>query len=142
MKGKKAFSTAGMIVSALIIIAGILTMSEVFGGSASYVPYLYDSGYASFGGDFYSYVNNNAALAAKNVQNLLYFATTISGIFMICIGLLGVCYFGMARSECAPRTKKAPVNEPQAWENTSAGPTAEPDAEPSAEPTEASEETL
>lgn len=142
MKSKKAFSTAGMIVSALIVIAGILAMSEVFGGGASYVPYLYDSGYASFGGDFYSYVNNNAALAAQNVRNLLYFATTISGIFMICIGLLGVCYFGVARSECTPRTKKAPVSEPQEQETACAASSADPTVEPTTEPTEASEETL
>lgn len=106
MKGKKTFSLVGMIVSALIVITGILTISGVFGGYGSSVSYIYDSGYASFGADFYSYVNNNAARASYTLINLIHFARVISGIFMICIGLLSLCHFGMARSECAAAQKK------------------------------------
>lgn len=112
MKSKKTFSTIGMIVSALIVITGILTISGVFGGDEDYPPYYYDCGYASFGGDFYSYVNNNAAKAARNVVGLVSFTRSISGISMICVGLLSLCYFGMAHSECAPVQKKD-SREPQ-----------------------------
>lgn len=113
MKGKKAFSLIGIIVSALIVIAGILTMSGVFGGYGSSVSYIYDFGYASFGADFYSYVNNNAARASYTLINLIHFMRVVSGIFMICIGLLSLCHFGIARSECTA-AKKNDRQKPQA----------------------------
>lgn len=112
MKGKKIFSIIGMVVSAMIVITGILTISGVFGGNESYIPYYYDSGYASFGADFYSYVNNNAAAAARAVTSLVLFAKSISGIFMICIGLLSLCHFGIAHGEYAAAQKKD-SREPQ-----------------------------
>lgn len=135
MKGKKTFSLVGIIVSALIVIAGILTMSGVFGGYGSSVSYIYDSGYASFGADFYSYVNNNAARASYTLINLIHFARVISGIFMICIGLLSLCHFGMARSECAADQKKLCEPMPEA-EHPYTNP-----CEPEAPDTDASEES-
>lgn len=106
MKGKELFSIIGMVVSAMIVITGILTICGIFGGNESYIPYYYDSGYASFGADFYSYVNNNAAAAASDMTSLVLFTKSISGIFMICFGLLSLCHFGMAHSECVSGQKK------------------------------------
>lgn len=64
---KKTFALIGMIISLAIVVCGVLTISGELGGNAHYASgasYLYDSGYASFGADFYTYVSNNAAEAA------------------------------------------------------------------------------
>ena len=65
---RKVFATLGMIFGLLIALCGILTLSGKLGGDTSYpssAPYSYDSGYASFGADFYTYVSNNAAETAS-----------------------------------------------------------------------------
>ena len=103
MRGK-SFSAAGMIVSALIVIfgilfiAGALTEETYTAGGAG----MYDSGYASFGADFYTYVSNNAAeaaaagrTAASNLDDIFHLARTFGGIFLIGFGLLAFCLFGM-----------------------------------------------
>ena len=62
---KKTFSTLGMIFSAVIVFLGILVLAGALGGDASYpnsASYLYDSGYATFGGDFYTFVNNKPSV--------------------------------------------------------------------------------
>lgn len=112
---KKVFAIAGMVVSGLVILMGLLAMGGSLGGNA-YSPggasYLYDSGYASFGGDFYSYVNNNAAEAAdaaattaSNVRELCELVRTVSGAFLMGFGAMGLCYFGI--QFCGEKEKMA-----------------------------------
>lgn len=101
---KKNFSMIGMVVSLAVALCGILTIFGVMGGdasSASSAPYYYDSGYASFGADFYGYVTNNAAEAADAAQatasNLVDIADllrNVCGIFLIGFGLMGFAGFG------------------------------------------------
>ena len=109
---KKTYATIGMIVSVLIVLMGILVISGAFGGngdSPSSAPSYYDSGYASFGGDFYTYVNNNAGEAASaartTARNVDYLSTLLKnacGIFLMGFGLMGACAFGIVRcSFCA-----------------------------------------
>lgn len=78
---KKSFLLYGIIISAIIAFLGILVIAGVFGGnasSASSAPSLYDSGYATFGADFYNFVSNNAQeaasaarIAANNIKELV-----------------------------------------------------------------------
>ena len=103
MRGK-TFSAAGMIISALIVIFGILFIAGALTGETYRASGagLYDSGYASFGADFYTYVSNNAAeaasagrAAASNLDDIFHLARTFGGIFLMGFGLLGFCLFGM-----------------------------------------------
>ncbi|MBR4744157.1 MAG: hypothetical protein IK082_08215 [Oscillospiraceae bacterium] len=112
MRGK-AFSAAGMIVSALIVIFGILFLAGALTGETYRAggAGMYDSGYASFGADFYTYVSNNAAeaasagrAAASNLDDIFHLARTFGGIFLTGFGLLGFCLFGMKWKECAGET--------------------------------------
>lgn len=103
----KFLATMGMIFSIAIAIVGVVVLCGGLGGDAGYpsgaLSY-YDSGYASFGGDFYTYVNNNAAeaadagnRAAANVKELCDLVKNVSGAFLIGFGLLGMCLFGIVR---------------------------------------------
>ncbi len=133
---KNSFATAGMVISALVVLMGILTMCGAFGGDATIAgaaSYRYDSGYASFGGDFYSYVNNNAAEAsaaarttAKNVKELVDLTKTVGGIFLMSVGLFGLCGFGIVRCSCAAPVSRLPEETP------STSPEADSEAENSA----------
>ena len=116
---KKTFATIGMICSAIILLMGILVMTGAMGGdasSASSASYPYDSGYASFGADFYTYVSNNAAEAASaartiasNLKNLSELLKNGLGLLLIAFGMFGVCHFGMLRCDCIEPA--APVSE-------------------------------
>ena len=122
---KKTFATAGMSVSALIVLLGILVIAGAMGGDTSYpgmAPYSYDSGYASFGGDFYTYVNNNAAeaasgarTAAANLEDIAELLKNVCGVFLMGFGLMGVCFFGMARCGCQDKkNEEVPAELPAA----------------------------
>ena len=116
---KKTYALIGMIVSLAIVLCGILTISGTLGGDAHYASgasYLYDSGYASFGADFYTYVSNNAAEAAdaastvaSNVRSVAELQKNVFGIFLMGFGLMGFCFFGMASAECKAAAAPAPV---------------------------------
>ena len=115
---KKLFAIIGVATSVLLILMGLLTICGAFGGDTSYPSsgWSYDSGYATFGGDFYTYVNNNAAKAAyasssasSNVAELVDLMKNFCGIFMMGFGLLGLSYFGM--SLCDYVTFPAPKQE-------------------------------
>ena len=107
---KKTFALIGMLVSLAIVVCGILAISGELGGNVKYAsgaPYSYDSGYASFGADFYTYVSNNAAeaadaasAAAYNVRGVAELLKNVLGIFLIGFGLMGFSFFGMAHAEC------------------------------------------
>ena len=102
---KKIFSIAGMVVSCVIILLGIMVMAgELTNGYDYYstAGYSYDSGAASFGGDFYTFVNNNAYEAAaaaqatsRNVGNLIRNVDLIAGILLMGMGAFGLLGFGV-----------------------------------------------
>lgn len=120
---KKGWSVTGMIMSFLVIVLGVLMISGQAGflnlgvrssqdSSALYPKYNYSRGFAKFGGDYYTYVNNNAAdaayyadMAAYNIVVMTNRMNTISGLFMIAFGAFGVCLFGAMTGV----KKKAPV---------------------------------
>ena len=107
---KKVFSIAGMLLGLIAILFGILVMCGSFGGDTSYsngASYLYDSGYATFGADFYNYVSNNAAeaasaarTAANNLNSLAEFMRTMFGLVFITAGAFMTCFFGMSYADC------------------------------------------
>ena len=88
----------------------------------SSAPTKYDSGYATFGGDAYTYMANNAAEAASaartvagNQQDIFGLMQTVSGILLIGFGLLGFCHFGALKAAApmvAPMPTPAPVAAP------------------------------
>lgn len=106
---KKLFAILGMLISVAVLICGILTLSGEMGGNTSHpgsAPYSYDSGYATFGGDFYTFVNNNAAeaaagayTAANNLQDVAELLKNVCGIFLMGFGAMGFCLFGILLAE-------------------------------------------
>lgn len=107
---KKVFATLGMIFGLVIALCGILTITGEMGGDTSYpssAPYSYESGYASFGADFYTYVSNNSAEAASaarttasNLEDIAELLKNVFGIFLIGFGMMGFCFFGAIRNDC------------------------------------------
>lgn len=105
---KKMLSTIGMAISILLIVFGIMTTSGSFGDATYYgnsSPY--DSGFASFNGDYYTYSVNNGAEAASaaravasNVREVSQLLQSALGLFMICFGALSFCGFGIVFSGC------------------------------------------
>ena len=87
------------------MIVGILSVSGALDGSDYYsmsASYEYDSGYATFGADFYTYsINNTAeiAYAARTIANFL-------GISSILFGLMIMCGFGIVLSSCSTNLEK------------------------------------
>lgn len=102
---KKAVSWIAIIVSSLIVLFGVLILAGVLGGDtghASSSSFLYDSGYAEFGADFYTYVSNNAAEAASaartvasNLDDIAMLLKSACGVFLIGFGLLSLCHFAL-----------------------------------------------
>ena len=98
------FVKMGIFIGVVIVAFGLYfytqtTNEPLSSGTGS--SYLYDDGYASFGGDFYTYVNNNtagAAIAARataqNVESLYTMIGKIASIFTICFGGATICLFG------------------------------------------------
>ena len=138
---KKTFATIGMILSIIIVFMGLLVMGGAMSGEMrtdtdiAITNYLYDSGHASFGADFYTFVNNNAAeaaeaaraaagnarIAALNVANLSKLLQNALGLLLIGAGMLGFCHFGIVRCDCSATA-------------VSPAPIAPAEAEPAAEP--------
>lgn len=120
---KKLFVYIGMIAGLLAVLMGILVMTGAMGGNSFTVfgaPYKYDSGYATFGADFYTYVTNNAAEAAKasttaaaNLHEIAVLLKNVSGILLIAGGLFMLCFFGVQYAECEQAVlKEAPAEKP------------------------------
>ncbi len=119
---QKKFSLVGIIFGAILVILGLLVLFGVFGGDAngaSGAPYPYDSGYATFGTDFYTYSVNNAQEAASagrtvaaNTRELTSLMKNVSGLFLIAFGVFMVCLFG-TKFAALQEDKKAPVAAPQ-----------------------------
>lgn len=119
---KKGFFVSGMVISLVIVLMGILVMTDALADkptSPSRAPYSYSSGYASFGGDAYTYMSNNAQEAADAARTVAYnqrdtfeLIQKVSGILLIGLGLLGFCHFGAmkANAEAAVAAAAAPIS--------------------------------
>ena len=106
---KKNFSIIGMITGILLVVVGILSMCEVFGDANAFGNhnYKYDSGYATFGADYYTYVVNNTAeiedevdAANSNLMDIAEYMQMAFGLFFICFGILAFCGFGIVLAGC------------------------------------------
>lgn len=117
---KKMFSVIGMVVGLAFIIVGILATTGALGyvkSNHSYAPYTYDSGYAQFGSDYYSYSNNNAAEAASaarsvadNIEDAADFLMHFFGLSSMLFGLMVICAFGIVFASCLNEAKTIPAN--------------------------------
>ena len=135
---KKVLSIVGMVVGLAFIVVGILSMTGALGGDTTIpnsAPYYYDSGYAQFGADYYSYSVNNAAEAASaarttayNLDDIAQFLLVFLGITSILFGLMVMCGFGIVLSTCFPTdaasipektTTSAPIVDETATESNS-----------------------
>ena len=107
---KKKFSIVGILVGVVFIIVGLLAMTGALSSNAtgaSSAPYPYDSGYATFNGDYYTYSVNNTAEAASaarttayNVYAVANFLEMFMGISSIIVGVIVICGFGIVLSTC------------------------------------------
>ncbi len=107
---KKVFSIVGLFVGLAFIVVGSLSMSGALGGETSYpgnAPFSYDSGYATFGGDYYTYSVNNSAeaasaarTAANNIGDVADFLVLFFGLTSVLFGLMVMCAFGVVLSSC------------------------------------------
>ena len=114
---KKSFSMIGMICGIVVILLGILVLAGAMGGdvvSAGGAPSYYDSGYATFGADFYTYVSNNAAeaasagrAAATNAREIGSLLKHALGTLIMAFGLFMTCSFGIKYAESLDELKKA-----------------------------------
>lgn len=145
---KATLSKIGMAISAVLVLLGLLAMCGVFGGqprSYSTAPYNFDSGYASFGGDYYTYSVNNAAeatdaaqAASSNARELVEFTKAFCGLFMMGFGALSFCGFGIVLAGCKKDTEIVPAPE-EILEETSEITEQNEDAEDIAEVSEETE---
>ena len=104
---KKMFATIGMIVCVLFVVMGFVTIGKDNSCSTAYRSGMYDSGFATFGADYYTYSSNNAAEAANaarttanNIYELYGLLTDVFGWLFVFAGLMGFCRFGVICAEC------------------------------------------
>ena len=122
-KMKKLFLYCGVATGLLAILFGILILGGSFGGdtsTASGASALYDSGYASFGADFYTYVSNNAQEAASasrtvasNLNAIADLLRSSLGCLFIVFGLFTTCLFGLKLSEKEPQAPSVTGTAPE-----------------------------
>jgi hypothetical protein len=113
---KKTLSVVGLIIGLAFVVVGILSVSGALGGDTSYpssAPYTYDSGYASFGADYYTYSVNNSAEAASAARTAAYnigyvsdFLLTFFGLSSILFGFMVMRGFGIVLSSCPKKSEK------------------------------------
>ncbi len=109
---KKTFSILGLLGGIAVIVLGSLAFSGEMGetpSSASSSSYLYDSGFAIFGLDSYTYMNNNAAeaanaarITANNQRDIAEILKNAGVILILSVGFFMFCFFGVKLSECRP----------------------------------------
>ena len=121
---KKKFALTGLISGCVLILIGILVFAGAFGGdfSSAYSSYRYDSGYATFGADFYTYVSNNAAeaaeacrAAANNTREMGKVLKASCGSLLTFFGIFMLCTFGIKLGEFKEeeaRLAAAPADAP------------------------------
>ena len=103
---KKQLLILGMVAGIVFAIIGLLAMSGALGGNTDTpkgATYPYDSGYAIFGGDYYTYSVNNSAeaaegafVAANNIGELTHFLRLFFGIITMLLGATASCGCGIA----------------------------------------------
>ena len=119
---RKNISLIGIIVGIAFVVVGVLAMAGVLGGDTSYpssAPSNFNSGYASFNGDYYTYsVNNSAETAtaarttAGNLGDIADFLKIFCGLFSIGFGFVVACGFGIVYVDCVEKEKaEAPITE-------------------------------
>lgn len=118
---RKFFAVIGMLVCAGLVVAGIMFVEGNMGGNtstASSAPSYYNSGYATFGADFYTYVTNNAGeaasavrTAAANLNHIARLLRNFCGAVLIGMGLIGFCGFGVALGS-KPKAQTVPMMPP------------------------------
>ena len=100
---KKVLSWIGILTGITLIITGIVVASGGTGNGLSYGQSSpYDSGFASFGGDYYTYSVNNiaeatsaASAAASNTADVYRLVEFCLGMFMMFFGIITSCGFGI-----------------------------------------------
>lgn len=103
---RTTYAKIGMVSCAIIAIMGLLILCGAMGGSTqdSYGSYGYTNGKASFGADFYTYVNNNAYRAASAAEvtadNLNEIGTLLRWSLGILVFGIGACGFGIVYCDC------------------------------------------
>lgn len=110
---RKAFSIIGMVICVVIILMGVLLLAGALTNAPRIASYPRDSGFGSFGADFYEYVNNNAAEAASATRAVYNLIKTASGLLMMSIGALGLCLFGTKLGKATvfvPEPEKKEIN--------------------------------
>lgn len=119
---KKFFSILGIIVGIALVVMGIVCLAGGLSGRvrtpetasrSGYGIYNYKNGYANFGTDFYSYVNNNTAEAADAAQttaeNLIDIHELLKngfGLMMLFAGLISICGFGIKFNSVVEQNRK------------------------------------
>lgn len=103
---KKVFAVIGMVVCVVFILMGFSVLGRENECSTVYRSGSYTSGYGTFGADFYTYSNNNAAeaagaarITANNIYELYALLTDVFGWLFVFAGLIGFCQFGVVFAE-------------------------------------------
>ena len=99
---KKILSVMGLIIGLAFVIVGILSISGGLDGSDYYSmdpSFEYDSGYATFGADYYTYSVNNTAAIAYAARTI----ATFLGLSSVLFGLMVMCGFGIVLSSCSKK---------------------------------------
>ncbi len=101
---KKSCKVLGILIGLAFVLVGILAMSGALGAEVYYpdsAPFGYESGYATFGADYYTYSVNNMAEAGDGARaagaNLYYignFLKIFCGLTSMLFGFLVMCIFG------------------------------------------------
>ncbi len=105
---KKTLSLIGILTGIAVIIFALCILFGAFSKEWSVGGYSsYDSGYANFGADYYTYSVNNSAetttavrAAARNIGNVYELLELCVGCFMLFFGIMSVCGFGMVFADC------------------------------------------
>ena len=130
---RKFFAIIGILFSCAVIFVGVQFIngnSQFLGrnyvsapSSAPSVPTFFDAGFATFGGDSYTFINNNAADAARGTHAIadnqvqifeqlslsMSYLIQFFGLFMIVLGGMGVCLFGVLCFDKKPVVPATPV---------------------------------
>ena len=121
---KKIISIIGIAISLAILVMGFSSMNATFKNNTDTMgTTTQEHGYATFGSDYYTYSNNNMALAgygalnaANNIADLADLTEdiakqqqTIGAYVLIALGGMGICAVGLVFVGCLPENKDTPV---------------------------------
>ena len=114
---KRIFSLAGIGAGLFAIIVSFCLFAGLGKGNWSVTSSPYDSGFASFGADYYTYSVNNSAeaasaarAAAHNVSGLCEVVEVCSAWAIFFLGLMAICAFGIVfASTLPPKATTSPI---------------------------------